>query len=201
MGLESYLFCVEFKDHIQEKDLDSLLTSIGLTQVRTGGGKLTDFREYYYEMLTEHGITEAHSLFPPNDETVTDFSLRFSISSPTSVIDQTFNLLNRLNTIKPIKIRDIEIYNQEYRSLRQQGKVDNLFRGLSESEDKLVRDKSYIPIDITEFKENKLEIRKRAFLLKDNSHQAVIRGGAATIDHIKKKGMLHKFWEWIKSEL
>ena len=201
MGLESYLFYIEFENKIREQELDSLLISVGLRQVKKEGKNLSDFRGYYYELQTENGITEAHSLFSPNEEKINDFSLRFSVSSPNSVIDQTFGLLNKLNAKKPIKIRDTEIYNHEYRHLRQIGKVDDHFKGLSKSEDEKIRIKCYIPIDAKEFKENKMGIMKREILLRDNGDKAVIRGGSETIEHIERKGAFQKFFGWIKKEI
>lgn len=201
MGLESYLFYIEFKNKIQEQELDNLLESIGLRQVKKEGGNLSDFRSYYYELQTENGITEVHSLFLPNELKINHFSLRFSVSSPTSIIDQTFDFLDKLNGEKPIKVRDTEVYNHEYRLLRKLGKVDDHFEGLSKSEDELIRSKCYIPIDSNEFKVNKKGIMKREILLKDDGDKAVIRGGAETIDHIERKGAFQKFFGWIKKEL
>lgn len=201
MGLESYLFYIEFEHKIREQELDKLLISVGLRQVKKEGENLSDFRGYYYELQTRNGITEAHSLFSPNEEKTNDFSLRFSVSSPTSVIDQTFDFLNQLNIEKTIKVRDTEIYNHEYRHLRQLGKVDEDFEGLSKSEDAIIRNKCYIPIDSNEFKENNMGIMKREILLKDNGDKAVIRGGSETLEHIERKGAFQKFFGWIKKEL
>lgn len=185
MGLESYLFYVEFENEIQEYNLDNLLISIGLKQVKKRGENLSDFRSYYYEMETEQGVIEAHSLFSSDEDKLSKFSLRFSILSPISVVDQTFNLLNKLNNERPIKVRDTEIYNHEFRRLRQPN-VDGHIERLSKSEEKLIQSKCYIPIDANEFKQNKMKIMLRDIILKDNEHKAVIRGGAETFNHIDR---------------
>lgn len=136
MGLGSFLFYIEFEREIEEKTLDELLISIGLKQIKKDGENLTDFRSYYYELITNNGIIEAHSLFSLQKDSVQKFSLRFSVFSPTEVIDQTFELLTKLNNKKPIKV----IYNHSYMLIKQEGKED------------VIRDQSHIPINAEAFK-------------------------------------------------
>lgn len=138
MGLESFLFYIEFEREIEEKTLDELLVSIGLKQVKKDGENLTDFRSYYYELITNNGIIEAHSLFLSQKDSIQKFSLRFSVFSPTEVIDQTFDLLSKLNNKKSIKV----IYKHPYASVKQEGKED------------VLQDQSYIPINAEAFKKS-----------------------------------------------
>ena len=201
MGLESYLFYIEFEQELEEQNLDGLLISIGLKKTKKEGESLDGYRAYYYELDTDKGITEAHSFFLPQKTRTNKFSLRFSVSSPTEVINQTFALLSKLNSEKPIKVRDTEIYNHEYRRLRKEGKVDDDFEGMTKSQDKVIWRQSYIPINSEEFKQNKLGLMKREILLRDNGDKAIVRGGSETIEHIEKKGAFRKFMGWIKKEL
>lgn len=114
MGLESYRFCVVFDHEIGEVELDEVLLSCGLRRTKKEGDKLSDYREYFYELITNSGITEVHTFFSPQQDKIDDFSLRFSIASPTAVIHQTFELLNKLNGKKSLRVRDVEIYNHVY---------------------------------------------------------------------------------------
>ncbi len=201
MGLESYLFYVEFYEALSETELDELLISTGLTRVSKSGEKPADFREYYYEVVSDRGITEAHSLWCPGEEKIQKFSLRFSIINPAEVIEQTFELLARLNDSKSIKLKDTEIYNHVYRRLRQKGKVNDHFKGLTKEEDLLIQGSSYINIDANEFRKNEMSIKKRAVLIKEQGDKQIVRGGTETMEHINKKGNFDKFMDWIKNEL
>ncbi len=201
MGLESYLFYVKFDEEVSELELDQLLISIGLNPVKKVGKKLSDFRSYYYELITEKGITEAHCLFSPDNKMGESFYLRFSICSPVEVIDQTFMLLDNLNSKQSIRVKDTEIYNHYCRRERQEGKVDASFKGLTKSENQILHDKSYISIDPNEFKKNKLGIMKRNVLLQDDGNKAIVRGDSETFLYLEKKSLIQKFMGWITKEL
>lgn len=203
MGLEAYLFNIEFKDPVLEQDIVSLFENIGMTHLDDKFEKRTDqnYGSYYFELRTEKGLTEGHCILAPTDHTLTDFSLRFSIVSPRTVIDQTFDLLRKLNDLRPINVQDTEIRNHMYRQLRKDGKVDNWFQGLEGTDEEAKIDKScYIEIDAGKFVQNQLGIMKRQ-IVANNEKGEVIAGGSTTIDYMVKKGLFGRFMGWIKKEL
>jgi len=146
-------------------------------------------------------LTEAHCILGPTASVLEDFSLRFSIVSPSTVIDQTFDLLRKLNDIRSIKVQDTEIKNHRYRQLRIAGKVDNWFRGLEGTDEEAeIEQSSYIEIDAEKFLQNQPGIMKRQ-IIANNDKGEVIEGGDKTIRFIEKKGLFHRFLGWIKNEL
>ncbi|WP_298739903.1 hypothetical protein [uncultured Chitinophaga sp.] len=203
MGLESYLFNIEFKDPVLEQDIIGLFERTGMKHLDDKFNKRTaeNYGAYYFELRTENGLTEAHCILGPTASVLEDFSLRFSIVSPSTVIDQTFDLLRKLNDIRSIKVQDTEIKNHRYRQLRIAGKVDNWFRGLEGTDEEAeIEQSSYIEIDAEKFLQNQPGIMKRQ-IIANNDKGEVIEGGDKTIRFIEKKGLFHRFLGWIKNEL
>jgi|SRR5688572_3772972 len=202
MGLESYLLNVEFTEPIPEEKIVTLFHAAGMIHLvnKNSGETLNDFREYYFEIRSEQGLTEAHCILPPLETTLQDFSLRFSILSPKYVIDQTFRFLYELSAFKPIQIFDTEIRNHIYRKLRKEGKVGQSFEGLGQDEDDEIDNLCYIPLDLEIFRQNDLAIAKRQRVL-ENETGIVIEGGEKTIEVVRKEGLFERFLGWIKREL
>ncbi len=203
MGLEAYLFNIEFKEPVLEQEIVGLFETIGMTHLVNKFEKRTDknYGSYYFELRTEDGLTEGHCILAPTDKELSDFSLRFSVISPNRVIDQTFNLLKKLNDIRPINVYDTEIKNHVYRQLRKDKKIDDWFNGLEGTDEEAKIEKScYIEIDADIFKKNPLGIMKRQ-IVTNNEKGEIIESGSTTIDHIEKKGLFDRFIGWVKNEL
>ena len=66
------------------------------------------FRNFYFEIRSSLGLTEIHALLAPGVKTVKSFSIRFSVLSPSSVIEQTFAFLNNLAQLAPVKVFDTD---------------------------------------------------------------------------------------------
>jgi len=160
-----------------------------------------DYGSYYFELRTDNGLTEAHFILAPTQTMLTHFSLRFSVVSPKTVIDQTFYLLKKLNELEPINVYDTEIKNHVYRQLRKDRKVDDWFNGLegTDEEDRIEK-MCYIEIDAETFKQNQPGIMKRQIVI-NNGKGEIIESGSTTIHHIEKKGLFDRFIGWIKNEL
>ena len=203
MGLEAYLFNIEFKEPVLEKDIVSLFDKVGMTHLVYKFEKRTDknYGSYYFELRTENGLTEAHCILLPTDKFLRHFSLRFSVVSPKTVIDQTFDIMKRFNNFEAITIYDTEIANHIYRQLRKDKKVDDWFNGLEGTDEEAKIDKlCYIEIDAEKFKQNQLGIMKRE-IVTSNDKGEIIESGLTTIEHIEKKGLFDRFIGWIKKEL
>lgn len=203
MGLEAYLFQIEFKTSVDESRAIDLLKQVGMTRLATSDKNkpLTEFRSYYFELRTQNGLTEAHLLFSPSEKTIDEFSLRFSILSPKTVIEQTFDLFTKLNSLTPIKIYDTEINNHIYRQLRKDGSVDQNFEGIDGTDkEEEIRQQCYISIDTEAFSKNDLSIHKRHLVL-SNDKGEIIESGSKTIDYIEKKGLVDRFIYWFKNEI
>lgn len=203
MGLEAYLFNIEFKEHVLEQDIVEVFDKIGMTHLADKFEKRTDrnYGSYYFELRTEKGLNEGHCIFAPTVRELSYFSLRFSVLSPKTVIDQTFDLLKKLNTIRPINVYDTEIRNHIYRQLRKDKKVDDWFNGLEGTdEEEKIEKACYIEIDVEKFKQNQPGIMKRQIVI-NNENGEIIESGSITIDHIEKKGLFDRFIGWVKKEL
>jgi hypothetical protein len=203
MGLEAYLFQIEFKPPVDESRALDFLKQIGMTCLPTSDKNkpLTEFRSYYFELRTKNGLTEAHLLFSPSDKAIEDFTLRFSVLSPKTVIEQTFDLLSKLNSLTPIKIYDTEINNHIYRQLRKEGVVDQNFDGIDGTDkEEEIRQQCYISIDAGAFSKNELSIHKRQLVL-SNDKGEIIESGSKTINFIEKKGLVDRFIYWVKNEI
>jgi hypothetical protein len=203
MGLESYLFNVEFYNSVPEQEIVNLFVKVGMTHLSDRQEKRTaiNYGSFYFELRTDKGLTEAHCLLAPSDISLSDFSLRFSVVSPASVVKQTFDILEKVNAIQSIKVYDTEISNHIYRKLRKEGKVDRWLSGLEgTTEEEEIEKMREIPIDIEIFQKNEFEIMKRQIVLSNNKGE-IIEGGTPTIEYIDRKGIVDRFIGWVKKEL
>ncbi|OQP40991.1 hypothetical protein A4H97_15435 [Niastella yeongjuensis] len=110
MGLESYLLEVCFKNPVSQTDIKDIIESAGATFLaqKSNTEPFDTYRNFYFEIRSDLGLTELNILLAPEKRVVTNFSLRFSILSPSSVIDQSFEFLNKINTIRSIKVIDTD---------------------------------------------------------------------------------------------
>lgn len=202
MGLESYLFYVIFKKPLIQEAIINTLESIGMNYLidKSNPYLSVGYKDLFFELRTNKGLTEVHVDLSVNDEEIKGFHLRFSILSPHMVIDQTFALLKSLNELFEIEIYDTEIRNHFLRKLRQDGKVDIAFQGLTERDNKAIDKLCIVTLDVEDFKRNEYNIKKRQVII-NNENGAIVEGGNATFDSIQKKGLFRKFLGWIKKEL
>jgi len=199
MGLEAYLFRIEFISPVPENGIINLLERAGMRHL-SEKQKTERFREFYFECRTSNGLTECHCLLPSNESVLSECSLRFSILSPYTVITQTFRILSNLNQLTPIQVVDTEIGNHLYRELRRNGEVDASFSGIEgTSKAAEIRRKSYIPIDVEQFRKNQLGIQKRNIVLNSMTGE-IIESGSKTIEQIKKRGVFDRFIGWVSKE-
>ena len=202
MGLESYLLYIYFRTPIDEAKIINLFQQAGMTHLeqkyrkRVGG----DYGDYFFELRSIRGLIEAHVLLAPEDIYINDFSLRFSILSPNTVIDETFTFLERINSYSEIQVFDTEIRNHNFRRLRQSGHLDERFEGVDTETDEAIDKLCFISLDVKDFKRNEYEIRKRQVIL-GNENGEIIEGGSATLDLIRRKGLFNRFLGWIKKEM
>ncbi len=203
MGLEAYLFQIQLSRPVDESDVVDLFKKIGMTCLPTSAKNksLTEYRSYYFEARTQNGLTEANMIYSPSEKNSDEFSLRFSVLSPKIVIDQTFDLLSKLNSLMPIKVYDTEIHNHLYRQLRKNGVIDQNFEGIEGTDkEKEIQLQCFIPLDKVAFSRNDFSIHKRNLVL-SNDKGEVIENGSKTIDAIEKKGLVDRFIYWVKNEL
>ena len=203
MGIETYLFKIKFKHPVLEENLVDLFDKIGMTHLVNKSEKRTNnkYGLFYFELRTTNGLTEAECLLAPKDTSLREFSLRFSIISPKSVIEQTFTLLNRLNELTPISVYDTEINNHIYRQLQKARKVDNFFKGIEGSTQEVTIDRMcYIDLDVNNFLKIDSGIRKRKIIIR-NDTGVVIESGSATVNYINNNGIYDKYIGWIKHEI
>jgi hypothetical protein len=137
MGLESYLLQIKFQTPTSEDAVIALFEETGMVYLKDRSQRQTEasYGDLYFERRTSKGLTEANIVISPGDTTVDEFSLRFSILSPNSVIDQAFEFLQRLNVFSRLEVYDTEIRNHIMRQLRQTGRVDQNFEGLNAEAD------------------------------------------------------------------
>lgn len=186
MGMESYLFKIELHQKIEAQKLNDIFNTLGLQLVEQKMGEHEEPSEFFHELFTDDGIIETHSFLSLGENQLCQFYLRFSICSPPKIVDRTFELLVALNTILPIRVKDMESLN--YLHLGPKGRLRPDFD---------VERSAYIPIDVTIFKQNLYGIAKRALLLEEDREHSVIRGGSATLDHLENKNWLGRFLGWI----
>lgn len=164
MGLETYLFNVQFKEPVLEQDIICLFENSGMKHLSDKFEMRShkNYGSFYFEKRTAKGLTEAHCFLTPTQIGLSDFSLRFSIVSPKTIINQAFELLKKMDEIKRIKVFDTEIKNHFYRQLQKENKVDDWFNGIEGTDEEAKIEKScYIEIDPEKFKLNQLGIKKR----------------------------------------
>jgi hypothetical protein len=202
MGLEAYLFQIRFSIPPIEAGAIVLLEEAGMSYLKERSNYQAgqNYGSHYFEQRTANGLIEASLITAPGDPTVDEFSLRFSVLSPMSVVDQIFDFLNRLHTLSPIEVYDTEIRNDIMRQLRQSGKVDKDFEGLEDEDEEAIDKLCFISLNADDFKRNELKIMKRERVL-NNIEGIVIEGSSATIDYIEKKGLFDRFFGWMRKEL
>jgi hypothetical protein len=190
MGLEAYLFRVKFAKPVNADDLHNFLRKYGFKLLKKRGIKLSEYREGSYEFASEKGITEAQILVPPEETTVIDLSVRFSVSSPSSVINQTFDFFKELNKEFELELQDTEVINHFW--LETTKLEDRKFTGrmlTPEEYEEQMKD-AVIPLDAEEFKKNELGIRKREFVLKDKPQKKPIKCDD-TLEKMERDEILH----------
>ena len=204
MGLETYLFKVEFETPIQQEMVVELFESIGLVRAFDDGGnedKMHSENSCYFEKRTDRGLTEVECICSTEKTLLDNFSIRYSVISPKFVVDQTFELLKKLNDVTPIKLFDTEIYNHLYRELGKKGKIHEWLNGLTSSGSKsAIEQRCYIPIDVCEFKQNKEGLAKRNLIL-GNFVGEIIKSGRPTFEFIHKNGLYEKYIGWHRVEM
>ncbi len=140
MGLESYLFEIRFQTPTSESTVIALFEEAGMCYLKDRSRQQTKHNDgdMYFELRTSKGLTEANVITSPGNKTVDEFSLRFSILSPKTVVDQTFGLLQRLNGISRIEVYVTEIRNHIFGQLWQTGKVNQNVKGLNKEDNKAI---------------------------------------------------------------
>jgi hypothetical protein len=193
MGLEAYLFKVEFKKPVLENQLIELFISIGMSFLsdRTNNQKPENYRTYFFELRSEMGLTEADCMLIHSKTTLDYFYLRFSIVSPKTVIDQTFEIFRKLNELHPICIYDTEINNHLYFQLIQDNKSDNELDDNEEINIE-IEEKCYIEIDSDKFRQNQFCIRKREIII-SNDEGLIIESGSPTMEYIRANNLFDRF--------
>ncbi len=190
MGLEAYLLRVKFKKPVNADKLHYFLEKQGFKMISKRGSKLSDYRDGCYELASDKGITEANILVPPEKITVIALSVRFSVISPASVIDQTFDFFKELNKEFELELQDTEIINHLW--LETTRIEDRKGRGripTPEEYEEQMKEVA-IPIDAEEFKKNKLGIRKRQSVLRDKPRQKPLKCDD-TLDNMNRNQLLH----------
>ena len=149
MGLESYLLRIRFHTATSGNTVIALLEEAGMRYLKERSQFQTadSYGDLYFELRTNQGLTEANVTTSPGETTVDEFSLRFSILSPNTVIDQTFEFLRKLNNLSRVNVYDTEIRNHIMRQLRQTGKVDQNFQGLNADDDIAINKLCFISPD------------------------------------------------------
>jgi hypothetical protein len=106
MGAESYLIEVIFKSPVPQTDIINLLADSGSIYLdsKSNTEPVDSFRDFYFEIRSDLGLTELKVLLPPNEQYVHRFFLRFSILSPNTVIDQSIDFLKNLRNKMDIKV-------------------------------------------------------------------------------------------------
>lgn len=179
MGLETYLFKVEFDTPIQGGRVVELFESIGMNQVFGNAFEdetLLD-NSCYFEQRTNRGLTEVECIISTEKSLLDNFSIRFSIISPKIVIEQTFELMKKLNDITPIVLFDTELYNHLHCEISKKGDVYQWLKGLMSNYTKTaIERKCYIPIDLDAFKQTSYGIANLELIL-SNCEGEVIESG------------------------
>ncbi|MBI2577102.1 hypothetical protein HYV84_07865 [Candidatus Woesearchaeota archaeon] len=92
MGAEVKLFYLRPKVNISRVEVEKFLLAYGCVRVSAESDESQNF-----EINTKKGITELPVSWKPS-QVINYFSIRFSYGNPSSVIDQTFDLILALNT-------------------------------------------------------------------------------------------------------
>jgi hypothetical protein len=152
MGLESYLINIVFKKPVPQTEIKDTIEGAGAAFLadKSSFEQLDSFRHFYFEIRSDLGLTELYILLMPGKTMATSMSIRFSILSPSSVIDQTFSFLKKLIFFGSLKIFD----------------CDN--------------DSKELSLDIDKFKLNKTKIRKRQIVINNKTGLVIEGGNTTT---------------------
>lgn len=180
MGLEAYLFRLCFDENVDFFRLNNFLLDYGFKVVKKES--ISEYRSICYELASEKGITEAHILLSPKQKEVDVMHVRFSVISPHNVTDQTFTFFKILNETYGFKLCDTEVSNHIFLATRKP--ADRKWSGVTWAQE--VEEEALIPIDVEEFKKNKMGIRKRRLVLADDKRKKPIRCDE-TLDHMEKE--------------
>ena len=170
MGLEAYLFRLYFNKEVDFSELSNFLLDYGFKIVKKEGDSISEYRSIYYELASEKGITE--TILSPKQKEVDVMNVRFSVISPPKVTDQTFTFFKILNETYGFKLCDTEVSNHIFLATRKP--ADRKWSGVSWIGPKPPKE-TVIPIDVEEFKKNKMGIRKRKLVLADDKRKKPIR--------------------------
>jgi hypothetical protein len=207
MGLESYLFNVIFQEKVKNEEILPIFRRVGVTfleDYESIWNQIPDVKGLFFEIRTRKGLTQIHVLLDKKEGFVRDFTVRFSVVSPSTVIEQTFELFERLNNEAPIILRDSEIINHLWRKDVKAGNRDNSFESMRtrHEEDEIYEIAAVIPINVDLFKKNEMRIAKRRIIL-ENETGAIVGGGSDTFDYLEKTdtNVVEKLVNIIKEEL
>ncbi len=152
MGLESYILTAAFKKPLDQKDILEIFRDAGASFLidKSNTENLNDFRHWYFEVRSDLGLTEIDVLLVPNKNFATTWSIRFSILSPSSVIDQTFDFLKKLKSIRSVNVFDTQNNSKE------------------------------LDLDVEDFKLNKVRDRKRQIIIDNQTGLIIEGGSATT---------------------
>ncbi len=160
MGFDAYLFDVKFRKPIPEADIVGVFGAIGMAHLteRQVGETGKSYREYYFELRTQNGLTEAHCYLSPRDSLLDHFNMRFSIGNPKTVVGQTFALLKKLHESHPVDVCDTEIHNHFF---------SNPINAPEHLAATKVNGNYFIPIDELAFIQNELGLLKREIVCRN----------------------------------
>jgi hypothetical protein len=196
MGLEAYLFKVQFNPPVKKNEIINLFQKSGMTYLKNKTKTNSIYHSYYFEKRTDQGLTECHCL--SKDNILPYCSIRFSILSPHTVIEQTFDIFKQLNKFNQIKVFDLEIENQIYLELVKRKIIKANFQEIkgTKLEDEVLH-RLHIPIDPIMFRENKNNIIKKNMILKNETGK-IIESDDTTIKSIEKDRKVEDYFGWIK---
>ena len=152
MGLESLLLSISFKKPLKQELIIETFEEAGASFLKSKSNidNINEFRHWYFEIRTENGLSEIDILLTPSKNQVTSWALRFSILSPEKVIDQSFNFLRKLKSMRSLKVFDTQLNSKE------------------------------IELDIEKFKDNQDNERKRQIILSNKNGIVIEGGSATT---------------------
>lgn len=196
MGLEAYLFRIKLIKPIKGNEIIKYFECSGMNYLKGKTEKNNQYKNYYFEKRTKDGLTECHCLSA--NDILENFSMRFSVLSPPSIIKQTFEIFNKLNKLRKIEITDTEIINQIYLELRKRGKIDKNFDGIKGTElENEIRQRSIIPLNMNNFLANEYNIRKRQLIF-SNINGKIIESGDVSLTEMENSGTVHHYFDWIE---
>lgn len=152
MGLESYLITAVFTKPVDQTEIVNIFQESGATFLtkKSNTEPVDTYRHWYFEIRTELGLTEIDIMLTPNKTNATNWTLRFSILSPATVIDQTFNFLSKLRTKCSLKVFDTDNKSKE------------------------------LDLDIAAFKANKDKVKKLRIIINNKNGLVIEGGSATT---------------------